>query len=114
MTEQKGKVFLLGSESIGRGDDNIGYQILVDLLETLGKRKEGPAAMIFWNTAVRLLADDSPLVPHLKRLQEKGIKILLGKSCVGECELTGHIAVGEAATMDEIVDLLLRHEVVNL
>jgi hypothetical protein len=108
------KVFILGSEGIGRGDDNIGYQILVDLLESLDKREEGPVAIVFWNTAVRLLADDSPLVPRFKRLQEKGVKILLGKSCIGECELTGRIAVGEAATMDEIMDLMLHHEVVNL
>jgi hypothetical protein len=36
------------------------------------------------------------------------------KLCVGECELTGKIAVGKEATMDEILDLLLHHEVVNL
>ena len=114
MVKQKGKVFLLGSEAIGRGDDNIGYQILVTLLESLEKREDGASAFIFWNTAVRLVADDSPLVPHFRRLEEKGIDILLGKSCVGECELTGRIAVGRQATMDEILDLILHHEVVNL
>ena len=114
MVKQKGKVFLLGSEAIGRGDDNIGYQILVTLLESLEKREDGPSAFIFWNTAVRLVADDSPLVPHFRRLEEKGIDILLGKSCVGECELMGRIAVGRQATMDQILDLILHHEVVNL
>jgi hypothetical protein len=109
-----GKVFLLGSEGIGRGDDNIGYQVLVTLLEALEKREDGPSAFIFCNTAVRLVADDSPLVPHFRRLEEKGINILLGKSCVGECELTGRIAVGRQATMDEILDLILHHEVVSL
>ncbi len=114
MAIEKNKVFLLGSETIGRGDDNIGYQILVTMLESLEKREDGPSAFIFWNTAVRLLADDSPLVPYFRRLEEKGILILLGKSCVGECELTGRIAVGRPATMDEILDLLLHKEVVNL
>ena len=114
MVRQKGKVFLLGSEVIGRGDDNIGYQILVTMLESLEKRNDGPTSFIFWNTAVRLLADDSPLIPHFKRLEEKGIDVLFGKLCVGECELTGRIAVGRQATMDEILDLILNNEVVNL
>lgn len=114
MVKPKGKVFLFGSEAIGRGDDNIGYQILVTMLESLEKRDDGPTFFIFWNTAVRLLADDSPLIPHFKRLEEKGTNILLGKSCVGECELTGRIAVGRQATMDEILDLILNNEVVNL
>ena len=114
MVKQKGKVFLLGSEAIGRGDDDIGYQILVTLLESLEKREDGPSAFIFWNTAVRLVADDSPLVPHFRRLEEKGISILLGQYCVGECELRGRIAVGRELMMDKILDLLLHNEVINL
>jgi hypothetical protein len=54
------------------------------------------------------------LVPHFKRLEEEGVEILLGKLCVGECELTGKIAVGREVTMDEILDLLLHQEVVHL
>jgi len=109
-----GKVVLLGSEAIGRGDDDIGYQILVTMLESLGKREDGPSAFILWNTAVRLVANDSPLVPHFRRLEEKGIDILLGQYCVGECELRGRIAIGRELTMDKILDLLLHHEVINL
>lgn len=114
MQEPKGKVFLLSSEGVGYGEDMLGYQILATMLESLEKRSDRPAAIICWNTAVKLVAQDSPLVPHFKRLEEEGVKILLGKLCVGECELTGKIAVGKEATMDEILDLLLRHEVVNL
>jgi hypothetical protein len=114
MNGSKGKVFLLSSEGVGYGDNTLGYQVLAAMLESLNKRPHKPAAIICWNTAVRLLAEDSPLVPHFKRLEEKGVDILLGKLCVAECELTGRIAVGREVTMDEILDLLLHHEVVNL
>jgi len=109
-----GKVLLLSSEGVGYGDNTLGYQVLATMLESLNKRPQKPAAIICWNTAVKLVAEDSPLVPHFKRLEEGGVEILLGKLCVGECELTGKIAVGKEATMDEILDLLLHHEVVNL
>ena len=114
MDQFRGKVFLLGAEAIGQGDDNLGYQILVTMLESLAKRDDRPVAIILWNTAVRLSAEGSPLIPHFKRLEGKGIPILLGKLCVNECELTGKIAVGKEATMDEILDLMQRHEVVSL
>jgi hypothetical protein len=114
MTEPKGKVFLLSSEGIGYGEDMLGYQILATMLESLVKRPDKPVAIICWNTAVKLVAEGSPLVPHFKRLEEKGVNILVGKLCIGECELTGKIALGKEATMDEILDLILRHEVVNL
>ncbi|MEW6375631.1 MAG: hypothetical protein AB1502_07555 [Thermodesulfobacteriota bacterium] len=114
MEKEKGKVFLLGAESIGRGDDNLGYQILITMLDSLGRRKDRPSAIICWNTAVKLVAEGSPLVPHFKGLEEKGVDILLGKLCIKEYDLTGKIAVGREATMDEILDLILHREVVNL
>jgi hypothetical protein len=114
MKELKSKIFLLSSEGIGYGEDMLGYQILATMLESLEKRPDRPAAIICWNTAVKLVAEGSPLVPHFKRLEERGVDILLGKLCVGECELSGKIAVGKEATMEEILDLILHNEVVNL
>lgn len=114
MKESKSKIFILSTEGIGYGEDTLGYQILATMLESLEKSADRPAAIIFWNTAVKLAAEGSPLVPHFKRLEEKGVDILLGKLCVRECELSGKIAVGKEATMEEILDLILHHEVVNL
>jgi hypothetical protein len=114
MKELNSKIFLLSSEGIGYGEEMLGYQILATMLESLEKRPDRPAAIICWNTAVRLVAEGSPLVPHFKRLEESGVHILLGKLCVGECELEGKIAVGKEATMEEILDLILHNEVVNL
>jgi hypothetical protein len=109
-----GKVFLMGSESVGHGDHDLGYEIFMALVKNLAGRGDRPEAIIFWNTAVRLLAEDSPAVSLLKGLEERGVKLLAGQLCVKELELTGKLAVGKSATMDEILDLLLHHEVVNL
>jgi intracellular sulfur oxidation DsrE/DsrF family protein len=108
------KVFLIGSESIGRGDEDLGYEILMSMLKTLADHEDRPMAVVFWNMAVKLLAESSPAVPYLKTLEEKGVQLLAGQLCVKELELTGKMAVGREATMDEILDLILHHEVVNL
>jgi hypothetical protein len=86
----------------------------MSMLKTLVEREDHPAAVIFWNTAVKLLAEGSPTVPHLKALEKKGVHLLAGQLCVMELELAGKIAVGKLATMDEILDLILHHEVVTL
>ncbi len=114
MLDLKKKVLLLGTERIGHGDDVLGYEILVTLLKALGKRDDGPIAVICWNTAVNLLAEGSPLIPHFKQLEEKGIPILAGKLCVQELELIDKMAVGEMATIDEILDLMLHNSVISL
>jgi hypothetical protein len=71
LDEIKRKVLILGSESIGHGDETLGFEILANLLETLLKRDDGSAAIICWNTAVKLLAEGSPMLPHYKHLSEK-------------------------------------------
>jgi hypothetical protein len=114
MNAPRDKVILLGSEGIGGGDDILGYEILLAMAAVLSKRDDGPKAIICWNTAVRLLAEGSPLVPHFKRLEEKGVNILAGQLCVRELELMGKIAVGKMATMDEILNVMLEGNVISL
>jgi hypothetical protein len=114
MAELKGKVLLLNSEGCGTADADLGFSILAALLEALPQREDRPVAIIFWNTAVRLMADDSPLLFPLRRLEEKGIQLLAGKLCVGELELTDKIAVGRVASLGDILDLILHNDVVSL
>ena len=114
MGEETGKVILLSSEGCGSGDADLGFEILATLLEALAKREDRPVAIICWNTAVKLLAEDSPLLPRLRRLEENGVSFLAGKLCVEDLELTGKIAVGKVATMGEILDFILHNDVVSL
>ncbi len=114
MGESEGKVILLSSEGCGSGDAELGFEILSVLLEALPEREDRPIAIICWNTAVKLLTEDSPLLARLRRLEEKGVRILAGQLCVRELGLTGKIAVGKSATLGEILDLILHNDVISL
>ena len=114
MGELGDKVFLLSSEGCGCGDADIGFEILATLLDTLPEREDKPAAIICWNTAVKLLAEDSPLLPRLRHLEEKSVNILAGQLCVNQLELVDKIAVGKIATMGEILDIVLHNDVISL
>lgn len=114
MGKSEGKVLLLSSEGCGSGDAALGFEILVTLLDALAGREDRPVAIICWNTAVKLLTQDSPLLARLRRLEEKGVNILAGQLCVIELGLTDKIAVGKPATIGEILDLVLHNDVVSL
>lgn len=114
MSELKGKVLLLNSEGCGTADPDLGYEIMVKLLEALPQREDKPAAIILWNTAVKLLANDSPLVPHFKHLEEKGVRILAGKLCVAEFGLEGQMGAGKISSLGDILDVILHNSVVSL
>ena len=114
MAEAKKKVFLLGSEGCGAGDPDLGYEIMTVVLSALADREDRPAAIICWNTAVKLLAEGSPLVPQLKAIEAKGTRILAGQLCVNMLQLEGKLAGGEVATLGQIFDLILHENVVSL
>ena len=114
MSELKGKVFLLGAEGCGHGDDDLGFEILSTLLETLPEREDRPAAIILWNTAARLAAEGSPLLSRLRELEERGVEVLTGRSCLVALEIEDKVTVGKVATMGETLDLILRNDVISL
>ena len=62
------KVFLIQSEGLGRGDDQLGTMLMANFLRLLGESKEKPETLVFWNTGVRLVCEDSHVLGHLKRL----------------------------------------------
>ena len=111
---EKGKVILLGNEGVGQGDETMGFEILMTLLDSLAKREDNPYAIVFWNTAVQLLVTGSPAVGRLKALEGMGVKIVAGRFCLTDLCIADRVAVGKAAGMEEILDLLLGHEVISL
>jgi len=114
MAEQERKVILLSSEGCGSGDSDLGFEILANVLDALIRREDRPSAIVCWNTAVKLLAEGSPLVPRFRELEGKGVKIVAGKLCLADLGLLDKIVVGKVVTMDEILDLALHHNFISL
>jgi hypothetical protein len=110
----KGKVILLNSEYIGQGDETLGFEILMTLLKSFLKRDDKPEALILWNTAVKLMTAESPASGPLRELEVAGVKILGGMLCLQDLCIVDAVAVGQAVTMDEILDFLLHYEVISL
>ncbi len=107
------KVFLFDREGISGEDETLGFEILVTMLKSMANRRELPAALVFWNTAVKLLTKSSPILRHLVTLEEKGVPLLAGKLCLQELNIT-ELGAGRSAGMDEILDLFDKHAVVSL
>jgi hypothetical protein len=114
MDEIKGKALLLNSESCGTANSELGYLILMQLLESLAEREDRPAVIILWNTAVKLLTANSPVLSKFKRLEERGVNIIAGRLCITELGIADNIAVGKTVGMGEILDIILHYDVVSL
>jgi len=110
----KQKVFLIQSEGLGRGDEQLGSMLMSNFLRLLGENEDKPGGMIFWNTGVRLLCDGSPVLNRLKLLEEQGVELLACATCLEHFELTDKLAAGKPTNMMKSIQSMLCSDIVCL
>ncbi len=93
------KVFLIQSEFLGRGEDELGAILMNNFLRILGESEEKPKTMVFWNTGVNLVAEGSPVLEHLKKLESQGVEILGCATCLDYFKLADKLKVGKPTNM---------------
>jgi len=108
------KVILIQSEGLGRGDDQLGTMLMANFLRLLGESKEKPETLVFWNTGVRLVCEDSYILGHLKRLEDQGVEILACTTCLEYFDLVDKLKVGKPTTMVKSIQSILNLEIVCL
>jgi selenium metabolism protein YedF len=108
------KTILIQSEILGRGDNELGMLIMANFLRLLEESQEKPAALIFWNTGVRLTCEGSPFLEHLKKLEAQGVEILACTTCLEYFDLLDKLRVGKKTTMARSIQSMLSSDMVCL
>jgi len=108
------KVFLIQSEGLGGGEDQLGGLLMANFLRLLGESKEKPGTLIFWNTGVRLVCEGSKVLDHVKRLEDQGVEILACTTCLEYFDLVNKLKVGKSTTMIKSIQSILNSDMVCL
>ena len=108
------KTFLIQSEGLGRGDEQLGSMLMANFLRLLCENQDKPSSMIFWNTGVRLACEGSPVLHRLKQLEEQGVEVLACTTCLEHFELTDKLAVGKPTNMLKSIHAMLSSDFVSL
>ena len=108
------KVILIQSEGLGRGDDELGMNLMSNFLRLLEESEDKPAQMIFWNTGVRLVCEGSWALEHLKELEEQGVEVLACRTCLDHFQLTDRLVIGRSTTMPKTIEAMMTNQTVCL
>lgn len=100
------RVFLIGSEQLGRGSEELGRLLMRNYLYTLAEGPGIPETVIFINSAVKLCAEGSPVLEELNRLQDRGVNLLACGTCLDYFDLGNRLSAGRVSNMYEINDVL--------
>ena len=102
--EQESKiVVLVGTDSMGKGDDTLGRKLIINFIATL--REMGPELwrLILLNGGVKLTVEGSDCLEALKALEQDDVHILVCGTCLNHFGLLEKKQVGETTNMLDIV-----------
>jgi selenium metabolism protein YedF len=108
------KVFLIQSEGLGRGDNALGKILMTTFLRMLGDSADKPETMVFLNSGVRLLCEDSEALGYIIKLQGKGVEILGCSTCLEFFHLESKLKAGKPTTMVKTVQAMMDSDTVCL
>ncbi len=98
-------VIVLNQDQMGHGDRELGRKILGSCLRKLAA-SDGLEAIVLYNTGVKLAVKGSEYAAELTLLHERGVDLLVCRTCVEHFGLAGQLLADRPSTMDEILATL--------
>ena len=101
------KIIVITSEFFGQGDDELGAKLMGSFLRKLCQAEHRPKEIIFYNSAVKLLAKGSAVLDAVEMLAGKGVRLTACGTCVGYYELQNVLDCVEVGDMAGIIGELM-------
>jgi selenium metabolism protein YedF len=103
-------VVYVSSESMGRGDDELGAILMKAFLDTLSQFKGELSHVIFVNAGAKLAVEGSLVLEQVRQLEELGVQVLVCGTCLNHFGIKDKLAVGSVSNMYAIIETLSKAE----
>ena len=98
-----GVVYVVSSDSMGRGSDELGWALLQTYIQTIEQVNPLPTKILCYNSGVKLVTEGSGALEALRKLQKKGVEILACGTCLDFFQLKSALQVGHISNMYDIM-----------
>ena len=97
-------VILITRDGMGHADQALQHQLIGKYLSLLDENDQLPAAICFYTDGVRLAVEGSPVIPQLKSMETKGVRLILCGTCLNAFGLANRVQVGIVGGMPDIIE----------
>ena len=94
---------VINRDGMGRGDQELQHKLLRTFLRLVLENGKLPGAICLYTDGVRLATADSPVLAELRALEERGVHVILCKTCLDHLGLAGSVEVGTVGGMGDII-----------
>ena len=102
----KPPAFAFTHSGMGHGSDELGRILIQACINALPSIEPRPSTLVFYNSAVHLVCEGSPVLPTLEKLEQAGVKILVCGTCLEYYSLAAKRKAGVVSNMYEILTAL--------
>jgi len=95
---------------MGGGDEDLGKKLIGNFLRKLWASDTKPQTIIFYNSAVKLLAEGSPCLDAVEAVSKAGVDLVACGTCVGVYALEDKLKFGRISDMQTIVNIMMTSE----
>jgi len=106
---------MISSDQIGKGDDALGRQLMINFIKTLKEMGRDLWRLVLVNHGVCLAIEDSSVLDELLALEKDGVDILVCGACLTHLGLMDAKRVGQTTNMlDVVTSMQLAEKTINL
>ncbi|PIE65695.1 MAG: sulfurtransferase-like selenium metabolism protein YedF [Desulfobacterales bacterium] len=103
-----GLIYVISADRMGRGSEELGWALLQTFIQTIKEVKPLPAKILFYNSGVKLVVEQSGALEALTELQKQGVEILVCGTCLDFFKLKSSIKVGQISNMYDIMNTMTK------
>ena len=97
--EQSSNVVVISSNKMGEGDPDLGAILIKGFFTALSEVQPLPSEVIFYNSGVLLLPQESGIMASLEKLHSNGVKITACGTCVDFYGIKEKLTIGTISNM---------------
>lgn len=105
-TENRKTLVLITTDTLGRGDDELGARLMENFLASLPELGPSLWRIVLLNGGIKLAATEGKCLDTLKQLESSGVSILVCGTCLNFFHLLEAKQVGETTNMMDVVTSL--------
>lgn len=108
-------VISFSKDFMGNGSEELGRKLVNGFIYTATEYEKLPKTLVFFNSGVKLTTEGSECIDDLKKLEEKGVKIISCGTCLDFYGVKEKLLVGEISNMYNIYETVYNADkVINI
>jgi sulfur relay (sulfurtransferase) complex TusBCD TusD component (DsrE family) len=103
---QNDTVFLFTRSGMGQAPPDLQANLVFKFLSLVLESGSLPAKILFYTEGVTLACAGSPVIDLLKQYEQKGVELILCKTCIDYFLLAEKVEVGIVGGMGDIIEVM--------